>query len=161
MKPAIKVILATCVAVPSLTLSGPAAVAGGNGTYTFTQTEHGRVGVVRNVNVCTGDRVIVRTVTNSVFHVTVTKNGLHFAGAAERTMTLTPLDPSKVTYEGHSTVTFVNAFNNRTTAVSETYNITARGSDGSHLKFHQTAHATADADGVVTVDFDRQWCGSA
>jgi hypothetical protein len=39
-----------------------------------------------------------------------------------------------------------------------TFTVIATGSDGSTLKFHETAHITVNANDEVTVEFDRPSC---
>jgi len=49
--------------------------------------------------------------------------------------------------------------NNNNAASTFTFTVNAKGTDGSHLRFHETAHFTANANGDVTVEFDRPTCG--
>ena len=154
-----KLLLATLVSVPALALSASAAVAGGNGAITFTDTQHGVVDVFQDVNPCTGDPGTVSAVENQIFHGTINKTGSWFTGTVEGKFTFTPDDPSKVTYTGHFATWFGDENNLRNGVEHSTFNVNGIGSDGSHLQFHDNAQATLNANGTVTVSFDHMSCG--
>ena len=70
-----------------------------------------------------------------------------------------PVDSSQPTYRGHFTNWFGDENNKQNGVEHSTFNVNAWGSDGSHLLFHDNAHATMNANGVITVSFDHAFCG--
>jgi hypothetical protein len=154
-----KLCLATLVVVPALAFGASSATAGGNGATTFTDNEHGVIDVFHDMNPCTGDPGTVSAVENQIFHGTINKTGSWFTGTVEGKFTFTPDDPSKVTYTEHFQNWFGDENNQKSDVEHSTFNVNATGTDGSHLQFHENAQATLNANGTVTVSFDKLSCG--
>jgi len=142
-----------------LMLGAPAAFAGGNGAQTFTQHDHNITDTHPDVNPCTGDPGTLNETFNDVFHGTINKTGSWFTGTAEGWFTFVPDDPAKVTYTGHFATWFGDENNLQNDVEHSTLNIHATGSDGSTLAFHENAQAAMNANGVITVSFDKISCG--
>jgi len=142
-----------------LALGVPAAFADGNGAQTFTQNDHNVTESVPSANPCTGDTGTLTDTANLVFHGTINNTGSWFTGTAEGTFTFVPDDPAKVTYTGHFVTWFGDENNLQNDVAHSTFNIHATGSDGSTLTFHENAQATMNANGVITVSFDKLRCG--
>ena len=142
-----------------LALGVPAAYADGNGATTFTQNDHNVTESMVSANPCTGDTGTLTDTFNSVFHGTISKTGSLFTGTAEAEFTFVPDDPAKVTYTGHFTTWFGDENNLQNDVAHATFNLHATGSDGSTLTFHENAQATMNANGVITVSFDKLSCG--
>jgi hypothetical protein len=120
-----------------------------NGTDTFV-----------DVNPCTGDLAVITTTFNSVFHITEFANGtVHVTGTATGRFLLDTIDASKPDFSGHFTQWFGFNGNNRSAAGTSTFTVVGKGTDGSRLRFHDTMHFTVNANGVVTVEFDKPTCG--
>src|SRR5438552_15911839 len=135
------------------------AAAGGNGTVTITQHDHNVVLFSDHVtNPCTGeDGTITAIAANEVFHVTFFTTGDEFwvTGTDEGTATFIPDNPSGVSASGHFASWFGESFNNKNDVQHFTNTFNLRGSDGSRLVAHETAHLSTNAAGVVTVIFDK------
>ena len=142
-----------------LAFSVPAAMANANGARTFTQHNHHVTDTQRSANPCTNDTETLTTTSNSVFHGTINKNGSWFTGTAEGTFTFVPDNPAAVTYTGHFTTWFGDENNRQNGVEHSTFNVHATGSDGSRLTFHENAQAAMNANGVITVSFDKMRCG--
>jgi hypothetical protein len=71
----------------------------------------------------------------------------HFEKRVEESLQIVPDDPTLPTYTGHSTV-HVNNFDNSPNA-GFTNTITLRGTDGSHLLFHENVHMLVKPSGIV------------
>src|SRR5262245_16934694 len=113
-----------------------------------------------DVNPCTGDPAEITTVVNAVLHVTEFANGTsHVTGTATGTAEIDTLDPALPDYTGRFTQWFGENVNSKNDAGSFTFTVRARGSDGSRLLFHETAHFTVNANGELTVEFDTVRCG--
>jgi opacity protein-like surface antigen len=120
-----------------------------NGTDTFV-----------DVNPCTGDLAEITITFNAVFHITIFANGtVHVTETTTGRFLLDTLDPSKPDFSGHFTQWDGFNGNNRNAAGTFTFTVNGTGTDGSHLRFHETAHFTVNANGVMTVEFDRPTCG--
>ena len=155
-----KLCLAALATISAVALGAPSAVAGGNGATTFTQNLHGVVDIINGTtNPCTGDPGTVSAIENQVFHGTINSTGSWFTGTVEGQFTFTPDNPSKVTYTGHFTTWFGDENNLQNGVSHSTFNVNATGTDGSHLRFHDNAQATMNANGTVTVSFDHASCG--
>jgi hypothetical protein len=137
----------------------PAAMADGNGARTFTQHNHHVTDTQRAANPCTGDVGTLHETYNAVFHGTINKNGSWFTGTVTGRFTFVPRNPAAVTYTGHFTSWFGDENNLRNDVEHSTLNIHATGSDGSRLRFHENAQAAMNANGVITVSFDKLRCG--
>lgn len=138
----------------------PAALADGNGAQTFTQTFHNAIDSFPQSNPCTGSPGTVTITYNGVFHVTVNKAGDSWAtGTQTGDFVFVPDDASQPSYTGHFTTWFGLSDNNQNGVDHSTFTIHGTGSDGSSLTFHDTAHVSTNANGVVTVSFDKATCG--
>ena len=69
--------------------------------------------------------------------------------------TFTPDDPQGVTASGHFTEWFGESFNNKNDVQHFTSSFRLKGSDGSHIVVQETAHFSINANGVITVTFDK------
>jgi hypothetical protein len=120
-----------------------------NGTDTFV-----------DVNPCTGDLAVITTTFNSVFHITEFANGtVHVTGTATGTFLIDTIDASKPDFSGHFTQWFGFNGNNQSATGTSTFTVVGKGTDGSRLRFHDTMHFTVNANGVVTIEFDKPTCG--
>jgi hypothetical protein len=64
-----------------------------------------------------------------------------------------------VTFTGHFATWFGDENNQHNDVEHFTFNVHATGSDGSRLAFHENAQAAMNANGVITVSFDKMRCG--
>lgn len=71
---------------------------------------------------------------------------MHVAKTVEESLLVVPTDPRLPTYTGHSTVHVTNSEDSPNAGFTNT--ITLRGTDGSHLLFHQDAHILVKANGI-------------
>ena len=153
-------ICVSLIAVLGLATFASTASAQANGAQTFTQVNKNVVQSGPAGNPCTGDPGTLTTTFDDVFHLTI-----NATGGEEATLAITgsavfvPSDPSLPTYTGHFTLFFGNENNLQNSVEQKTSNIEAIGSDGSHLKEHQNVEVTMNANGVVTVSFDKMFCG--
>jgi len=73
---------------------------------------------------------------------------------------IVPVDPSQPSYTGHFTTWFGDENNKQNEVEHSTFNVHhGVGSDGSILRAHDNAQATMNANGVITVSFDKFRCG--
>jgi hypothetical protein len=142
-----------------LGFTAAAASAGGNGAQTYTQTDHNVTDTHPDVNPCTGDTGMLTETYNDIFHITVNKTGSWVTGTVEGKFTFVPDNPAAVTYTGHFATWFGDENNLQNDVEHSTANIHAAGSDGSRLSFHENVQVTLNANGVVTVSFDKLRCG--
>ena len=142
-------------------LSAGAALADAGGQGTVTTTEHAHDVVFFSdhvVNPCTGAPGTVTAIAaNEVFHVTLFTASDEFwlTGTAEGTATFTPDDPSGVSATGHFADWFGESFNEKNDVQHFTNTFNLRGTDGSHVVAHETAHLSTNGSGEVTVVFDK------
>jgi hypothetical protein len=135
------------------------AFADGNGATTFTQTFHNATQSFVDVTPCRGYPATVNLTYNGVFHTTVNKAGdFWVTGTMTGDVFAVPLDPSLPTFSGHFTTWFGGAENNQNAVLHSTFSVHATGSDGSTISFHDTAHESTNANGVVVVSFDKPVC---
>jgi len=137
------------------TLGIPAAFAGGNGATTFTQTDHAVTQVTPDVNPCTGEPGITTQTFNDVFHGTINSTGSWFTGTTTGSIQFVPDNPTSPTYTGHFQFWFGDENNLRNGVEHDTSNFRVTGSDGSIIAGHENAQATMNANGVITVSFDK------
>ena len=71
---------------------------------------------------------------------------LHVQKTVEESLLVVPNDPTLPTYTGHSTVHITNFEDSPNAGFTNT--ITLRGTDGSHLLFHQDQHILVKANGI-------------
>jgi hypothetical protein len=149
----------TGVVLIALALAASAS-AGGNGAQTFTQIDKNVIEVqYGNANPCTGDLGTLTLTYNDAFHGTVLANGTSwFTGTITGSLVWVPDDSSKPTYTGHFAQWFGDENNLKNDVEPSTFNVTAIGSDGSHLVFHENDQAATNANGVVTVSFQHAFC---
>jgi hypothetical protein len=76
-------------------------------------------------------------------------------GTAEGMVTFTPADPQGVGATGHFTEWFGESFNNKNDVQHFTSTFNLKGSDGSHIVVQEAAHFSINANGVITVNFDK------
>jgi hypothetical protein len=144
-----------------LLLSGVAATSaaaapGGTGhTVTMTTTTKS-TNPISDVNPCAPANAIVGvSQDNMVEHVTFFPAGdevwATFTDAAKVTVTD---QVTGVVYTGHATFWGNFNLNERNSNSTFTETIAVKGSDGSTIHVHETAHFTLNANGVVTVEFD-------
>ncbi len=146
-----------------LGLTGAAASADGNGAQTFTQTFKNQTDPPFVDFVPCRDFQATITITyNGVLHSTVNKAGDFWAtGTMTGTVAVVPLDPSNPSFTGHFTTWFGEADNKQNGVDHSTFTVHLTGSDGSDgsaIKFHDTAHLSTSASGQM-VAFDKPMCG--
>lgn len=132
-----------------------------NETFTFT-----------DVNPCTGEPGTLTITETGVFHVTaagIDDQGTpdpeddqliapyHLTGTFTGTFEFVPDDPGEPSYTGHFTVWFGENSNKKNGNGTFTFTVHGTGSDGSKLRFHETAHFGVSATGVE-VFFDKVRC---
>jgi len=144
--------------VGSLTFGASSALAGGNGATTFTQNDHGATDSFIDVVPCTSTPAVITITYNDVFHGTINKNGSWFTGTMTGTFVATTLTANPVIYTGHFQMWFGDENNKQNDVEHATANIHGTGSDGSTISFHENAQAAMNANGVVTVSFDKTSC---
>jgi hypothetical protein len=136
---------------------------------TLTFHEHQAPDTFTDVIPCIGNGQELGTITtveNGVLHITAAAldadgNPIppyHVTGTFTGSVTAVPQDPSLPTFTGHFTTWFGENSNQKSFSSTFTFTVIATGSDGSTLKFHETAHVSVNAQGEVTVEFDRPSC---
>jgi hypothetical protein len=161
-------ILATMLVIG---LAGPASAK----PVTVTFHEKKEVFTFHDVIPCIGSGEELATITtteNGVFHVTaagIDDQGTpdpsddvfippyHVTGTFTGTFVAVPDDPSLPTFTGHFTQWFGENSNKKNFTATFTFTVIGRGSDGSTIKFHETAHITVTPNGA-TVEFDKPSC---
>src|SRR6184192_4796994 len=151
---------ASLAAVIALLSAGAAlADAGGQGTVTITEHAHNVTLFSDPVtNPCTGEPgTLTAIAANEVFHVTFFTNGDEFwvTGTAEGTATFTPDNPNGVSASGHFVAWFGESSNEKNDVQHFTNTFHLTGSDGLRFVVHETAHLSTNANGFVTVNFDK------
>jgi hypothetical protein len=136
------------------------ADAGGQGTVSITQHANNVTLFsfpIANPCDASDTGTLTAVAANEVFHVTFFTTGPEFwvTGTDEGTVTFTPDNPSGVSASGHFSSWFGESFNNRNDVQSGTNTFVLTTSDGSHMVMHETSHTTINAQGVVTVTFDK------
>jgi len=132
-----------------------AAAAGGIGhTVTITTHQHGVFTDPNAFNPCTGHQITITVDGNSVQHVTFFPGSDEVWFTFTETGTFTGTD-GDVTYAGHFTVWAGFNVNEQNQNSTFTFSLRATGSDGSVIIGHETAHFALNANGTVTVSFDK------
>jgi hypothetical protein len=160
------IVLAAATLVGLAMLTGVAQAAK---PVTLTFHEHQVESTFTDVIPCIGngeELATITTVENGVVHITAAaldENGdpippYHITGTFTGTVTVVPQDPSLPTFTGHFTTWFGENSNQKTFNDTDTFTVILTGSDGSTLKFHDTFHVTVNAQGEVTVEFDKPSC---
>lgn len=149
------------VALAAVVVVAPASAGGPNGqTVTETDHVHGTFAEPEATNPCTGDTFNggagIQFVGNLVNHVTF------FTASDEVWATFTETgsisgtdDGTGVTYSGHATAWGNFNMNERNQNSAFTLTIHATGSDGSSITAHQTTAFVLNANGSVTVNFEK------
>jgi hypothetical protein len=142
-----------------LTTGAALAAAGGRGTVTTTQQFRDLPLFSQHIaNPCTGALgTLGGTAKTAVFHVTSFSTSPEFwmTGTDEGVATFTPDDPDAAIASGHFTLWFGESFNDKNDVQHFTSTFNLKGSDGSHIVVQETAHFSINANGVVTVNFDK------
>lgn len=144
-------------------LASPAQAAGA-GAVSFTQTFHNTVMVIPAQFPCTAEFGTVTFTFNGVAHGTVLTSGVGagtgwFTFTATGNFTFAPSSPGTITYAGHVTAWDGQNQNLQNFAATSILDGQATGSDGSSFSFHDVAHLTVAATGVVSISFDKPTCG--
>jgi hypothetical protein len=156
-----RVLRAVCLAAAFALLTAGAALAGSSGRETVTSTQQYRDTLLFSqpvTNPCTGaPGTITGTAHTGFEHVTyfTTGPGFWFTSTAEGTATFTPDDPNGVTATGHVTEWFGASLNNKNDVQTSTSTFRLRGTDGSHIVVQGVIHVSSNANGVITVTFDK------
>src|SRR6266496_2708341 len=142
-----------------LLVAAPSVRADGKGAQTETQTFHNATDTCVDFVPCTSNLATITITYNGVLHFTVNKAGDFWAtGTMTGTATAVPLDPSNPSFTGKFTTWFGEADNKQNGVDHSTFTVHLTGSDGSTIKFHDTAHVSSSASGM-TVSFDKASCG--
>ena len=144
------------VAVAVGLIAGPAfAAAGGTGhTVTMTQHQHGTFVDDQATNPCTGAPGVAIFDGNSVEHVTFFPGGDEVWATFTETGKVT-FTSDGVTYTGHATAWFNFNMNEKNGNTTFTLSIRVSAPDGSSIVGHEVAHFALNANGVITVNFDK------
>jgi hypothetical protein len=142
------------IVTPAAALAAP----GGTGhTVTMTEVTHGVFDPgLTGPNPCTGASIVSAAASGTVVnHVTYFPAGDEVWATFTETGKVTLLDSNNVTYTGHLTVW--GNFNMNEQNANDTFTLTVMlaGSDGSSITVHEVQHFALNANGVVTVNFDR------
>jgi hypothetical protein len=142
---------------------------------TVTFHEKNETDSFHDVIPCLGDGGVLGTITtteNGVLHVTaaaIDDQGTpdpeddafippyHVTGTFTGTFVAVPDDPSFPTFRGHFTQWFGENSNRSNFVTTFTFTVIGWGSDGSRLRFHETAHFSVTPNGV-TFEFDKGRC---
>jgi hypothetical protein len=142
---------------------------------TMTFHEKSVTDTFHDVIPCLGEGGALGTITtteNGVFHVTaaaIDDQGTpdpdddvfippyHVTGTFTGTFVAVPDDPSLPRFTGHFTQWFGENVNTKNVADTFTFTVIGRGSDGSVIRFHDTAHFSVTPNGAV-LTFDRFRC---
>jgi hypothetical protein len=133
--------------------SAAAATGGSGNTVTMTQNFHG-VQTSPSINPCNGNPGVETATSNIVSHETF------FPATGEAHITFTEEDNFTVveataTFTGHMTTWANFNMNQQNSNSSFTSSGHATGSNGSTLTYHEVAHFTLNADGTLTVSFEK------
>jgi hypothetical protein len=148
-------------AVVSGVLLAPAAAwaaPGGTGhTVTITENVHGMFDPgFDQPNPCTGAAVVsADAVGNAVVHQTSFPAGLEVSATFTETGKVTVVDSNNVTLTGHFSEHGNFHLNERNINNTFTFTMKLSGSDGSTIFLHDVQHFALNANGVVTVNFDK------
>jgi hypothetical protein len=136
--------------------AGPVAAApGGTGhTVTSTQHQHGVFTDPNAINPCTGHVFTLTIDGNSVTHITFFPDGDELWFTFTETGKFTGTDGG-VTYTGHFAVWVNQNVNEKNSNSTFTFSVRAFGSDGSVIIGHEVVHFTMNANGDLTVEFDK------
>jgi hypothetical protein len=141
-------------------VGGTAATSLADSPYTVNMTLHAHKGIefdpgfLVDASPCFVTTADVTEVFNGEFHVLaagIDEQGnlvppLHFEKTVEESLLIVPDDPTLPTYSGHSTAHVSNFENSPNAGFTNT--IVLRGTDGSHLLFHENVHTLVKPSGV-------------
>jgi hypothetical protein len=145
---------AAAVLAPAAALAAP----GGTGhTVTMTEVTHGVFDPgLTGPNPCSGADIISQNGDGTVVnHVTYFPAGDEVWATFTETGKLALADSNGVTYTGHLTMWGNFIMNQQNANNTSTFTIRLTGSDGSSITGHEVQHFALNANGVVTVNFDR------
>jgi hypothetical protein len=145
------------VVVAAMVVAGAAVAAPGGTGHTVTQTDnfHG-VQTSTDTNPCTGNAIDLTQTSNMVQHVTFFPGGDEIWGTFTEEDKVTGVDEGTgVVYTGHSTAWGNFNVNERNANDTFTASIHVMGSDGSTIAYHDVMHEAWNANGVLTVSFDK------
>ena len=131
---------------------------GGTGhTVTMTEITHGVFDAdLSGPNPCSGAEIVSEDASGTVVnHVTFFPAGDEVWATFTETGKVTLLDSNNVTYTGHLTAWGNFNMNEQNSNNSFTLTVQLKGSDGSSITVHEVQHFALNANGVVTVNFDR------
>ena len=140
--------------VPSAALAAP----GGTGhTVTMTEVTHGDFDAgLTDPNPCTGAAVVSADASGTVVdHVTYFPAGDEVWATFTETAKITIVDSNDVTFTGRITAWGNFNLNEKNTNNTFTLTVKLSGSDGSTITIHEVQHFALNANGVVTVEFDK------
>jgi hypothetical protein len=110
-------------------------------------------------NPCTGVPGTLTLTYSGFFHVTVNKAGDEWdTGNMHGDFAFAPTDQTQPSYTGNFVSWFGDSFNRNNGVLHFILNLHGTGSDGSTLDFHMTFHISTNADGTITVMFDKASC---
>lgn len=155
-----RALLVAGVAGAAAVLAPAAALAASGGpghTVTMTEITHGVFDPgLTGPNPCTRADIVSENGDGTVVnHVTFFPAGDEVWATFTETGKLTVVDSHGVTYTGHLTVWGNFNLNEQNANNTFTLTITLAGSDGSAITAHEVQHFALNANGVVTVSFDR------
>jgi hypothetical protein len=131
------------------------AAAGGTGhTVTITEHQHGTFQDDQATNPCTGAPGVATFDGNAVEHVTFFPGGDEVWATFTETGKVT-VTWDGVTYSGHATAWGNFNLNEQNTNATFTLSIRVFADDGSSVVGHDVAHFAVNANGEVTVAFDK------
>jgi hypothetical protein len=108
------------------------------------------------VNPCTGAPGMFAVTFKGVSHTTTNPDGtLHHTATVNGEQTFTPDDPAQPSYAGKFTAWDGQNGTRQTITLSAAFHDRLTGSDGSTIYDRGVVHMTLNANGTVTVDFDR------
>ena len=150
------VVVGLGVAAVAVTGAPALAAAGGSGhTVTMTEHQHGTFQEPDATNPCTGAPGVATFDGNAVEHVTYFPDSDEVWATFTETGKVTLIDSNGVTYTGHITAWGNFNMNEQNSNNSFTLTVMLAGSDGSSITVHEVQHFALNANGVVTVNFDR------
>jgi hypothetical protein len=153
------VVAAACGALALVPAAALAASPNGQ-TVTFTQNIHGSFYEPAATNPCNGDTF--NGGQGALFNGNLVNHGTFFTNSDEGWFTFTETgavtatdDGTGVAYTGHATAWGNFNMNQQNANTSFTLNIHLTGSDGSAITAHENTTFVLNANGTVTVNFDK------
>jgi type 1 fimbria pilin len=109
-----------------------------------------------DANPCTGAPGTFTVTFKGVSHTTTNPDGtVHHTATVNGEQTFTPDDPDQPSYTGRFTAWDGQNGTRQTITLSAAFHDRLTGSDGSKIRDRGVVHMTLNANGTVTVDFDR------